>query len=612
MDLNLLLKNGLCCQKRTGNGKKFTVYYDNKIIKGPYTQEATNKILDRFKILQSWNTQHLIHPSNVHKSIDGSNNFIEYPNMGLPPITECLHEINKESFSEYSYNVLQRTGLFKLSDQLLLKKNQDVIAKYATSVTSTLLRLIFLGVGDSGFFNVLVSEDKQRIYVIDIDDNRDDIRDSPFFYCSKDPSSKYSELWKNVVDVNAILDDLEKNIQPKNERYNNVINMFKKYYLISMSSSMLPMFNIIPMLQPAESTIQPFFNIISESSSSSQQQIVISNQGSMQFKGIFSSITFSNYPVDEIKSGLQKYVRGDIVEKALICGFEMYRFKEFGTTAQVIVSNVYNRIGVIAPEDIGPANINLALNVINYVLKDETRDPYIFSTIIKSLCVSKKTRLLSHFWRAYVVDEGIKVAKGKGIQVDSEVQFSQYTFQWLDGDPKELVPIGEIFYQRLNEGNSNAFHWLGKFMDIAEGKKMAKRKGNRKTKAIEIIWIMLKLKLSNIVYDILSTAYSTFSEKRPFIMLAVYIALFNINTNDVVIQPFTPDSNKEEVNKILEGKYTFKLDDYVIDMHTKAGREKGMNRTNFVKEGAVIANSDPQFETDYYKTLRDVYNSTEK
>jgi hypothetical protein len=103
-------------------------------------------------------------------------------------------------------------------------------------------------------------------------------------------------------------------------------------------------------------------------------------------------------------------------------------------------------------------------------------------------------------------------------------------------------------------------------------------------------------------------------------MLAVYIALFESSitikleefsgkSSDSFVQINSSKESKEQINNLLTGNYNFQLDDYVVDMHTKAGREKGMNRKDFVSQGAVVSNRDSRFDNEYYKALEDIYNN---
>ena len=70
-------------------------------------------------------------------------------------------------------------------------------------------------------------------------------------------------------------------------------------------------------------------------------------------------ITWNGYPADVVKSGLQKYIRRSVLEKALYCAAELDLFKEAENTkeAEGIRTNFLHRLMIIFMEDVE----NLAL-----------------------------------------------------------------------------------------------------------------------------------------------------------------------------------------------------------------------------------------------------------
>jgi hypothetical protein len=70
-------------------------------------------------------------------------------------------------------------------------------------------------------------------------------------------------------------------------------------------------------------------------------------------------ITWNGYPADVVKSGLQKYIRRSVLEKALYCAAEMDLFKEAENAkeAEGIRTNFLHRLMIIFMEDVE----NLAL-----------------------------------------------------------------------------------------------------------------------------------------------------------------------------------------------------------------------------------------------------------
>src|SRR6516162_10560953 len=90
------------------------------------------------------------------------------------------------------------------------------------------------------------------------------------------------------------------------------------------------------------------------------EQVIGGVKGKMQYGGYMGeNTTFSGYAIDVVKSAMQKYIRRNMVEKALISMIELYRMPEVDGDAKSIQSNMFNRLAVIAAEDIGPSNVKL-------------------------------------------------------------------------------------------------------------------------------------------------------------------------------------------------------------------------------------------------------------
>lgn len=216
----LLLREGIACQKRTGRHKKFTFYYQDKIYKGPYTYQQLEKLDQRYHTLRDWNTQHLVYSIDYIEGCSSSEEYwIIFPNVGIGEVRSKdrfsvgIGETNsnaglsytqhQESFSNHSYKVLNRTGLIKLSDALDRGYNAY---QHRTSLTISLIKLLLLGVGDRGFYNYLYDTDSGEVYLVDIDESSSTLRDSPWFYLSKDPSKKYRTKWNQALDKQIVIE----------------------------------------------------------------------------------------------------------------------------------------------------------------------------------------------------------------------------------------------------------------------------------------------------------------------------------------------------------------------------------------------------------------------
>ena len=341
----------------------------------------------------------------------------------------------------------------------------------------------------------------------------------------------------------------------------------------------------------------------------------------MVWTGLFNGTkTFHGYDLDIGKSAVQKGIRRGMIEFSLQSGFELWRLAEVGGRAGQ--TNLYNRLAVIATEDIGPANLNLVVYVVNYVLTDvksgTDRSAGKLATVIQQLAMSKKTRIMSHIWSAYTNQNGRIKAIQAGLQLDSEeldlrlISDSSLNHFFREGDPVEIIPLAKMFYFRLRDKNFNAVWWVYQYLQILKkNKKMKVKARRRRTKPMIIIWEMMRDFLGSNVVDVLSRAYFTFSEGRPFLMTAITTILYSKNKREVISidQTINQGINVWRIHpyliKLQTSDYDFVVPEYVIDMHTKEGRRRGKNRQNFVSEGALINNPDPLY---YDQRLEKIYD----
>jgi hypothetical protein len=532
-----LFDSSIACQKRTGKGKMWTFYTpQGTIIKGSY--KTVDKIRQRYKTLVDWNTP-LISPPLEY--IDGT--WVVYPNLGNPPFEDCTYSLHQESFSGYSYRVLDRTTLVKLSD--VLNDDRTLLLELdTTAIVIAMIMLLCLGVGDRGFYNVLYNKTTKEVHVIDIDEDNHSLRETDFWYLSRNPSSKYARQFSSPVDWTRVRDSVKGIASPQ------------------IMSKVVQNIAEEPRVTPGVS------------------QIV--TPGVAQYKGIFSSITRSGYKTDLIKSALQKWIRRGEQEKAVMAGFELY---DLGLIGKPIMSNLWNRLAVIAAEDIGPADPALSLGVIDTVLRGETKPNYL-GAIIQLMAQSPKTRVMSHLWRSYTVG-GLNDEMTRAPSI-----------HWKDNDPLEIREVANMFAYRLCQKDYRCFYWLGRYLEISRGMKVGPR--NRRTKPEAIIWELLDCPL-------LAKAYFTFRENRPFLSLGVMLAIHGSEPPDH-IDPYAR-LWEDYVKPFLSGHYTIVVDDYCVDKHTKEGRSKGRGREDFVSEGAKICNECPKFVGGVYDLYKSLYEA---
>jgi len=329
--------------------------------------------------------------------------------------------------------------------------------------------------------------------------------------------------------------------------------------------------------------------------------------------------------MDVIKSGLQKYIRRAIVDKATYCAFEMFRLGEVGGTAAV--TNLYNRIRIIAAEDIGVGDFSVAIAVIDMVNSDN-RDPAILLSMVRMLSITQKTRLGSHLYNTYRRPEARAYAESIGISIDEG--YSEFDEQFISQhcndsmfkciDNEDLKGCALMFYKRLLDRDYNAVTWWGYFEyytnldNVKLGMRNAYHDGTKwrkSSKPISILFDVLDKFIDKKAINIIKHAYFSMpdvrpSEKKPnprnenrcIMSMAIAAALFDVPYQRIEI---IPDNNTDA---LLSGNYTLTIDDYVIDKHTAEGARQGKSRQDFVNEGAAVY---PENMTFHIDKLYDVY-----
>ena len=581
---SFLAENCYAGQKRTGKSRQFVFLNGEEVWKGPYNQTKMDMIMMRSKIMKSWKTPLIVHPLRTEGE------WIIFPNVSAEyPIEK--YELNQESFSDYEYWVAERNVVDKMN--YVLEKNKWLYD--VPDIIEACVHMWILGVGDTGFFNILVDTKKKSVYVVDYEECAGNIREGEYFYFTKDPAKKFK--W-----------------------YDNV----SKYYG-EIAIRLERLFDISPkygekIMQAIE--LLRFYGGVNTDNISKMK----SNVGRMEWHGMFGgTVTYSGYKMDVVKSGLQKYIRRAKVDKATYCAFELFRLGEVGGDAAV--TNLYNRIRIIAAEDIGVGDFSLAIAVIDMVNRGN-KDANILLSIVKMLSIAQKTRLGSHMYNTFRKPEAREYAESLGITIDegyseSDEEFiSQYRDDAIFKDivNEDLKACALMFYKRLLDRVYSAVTWWGYFEYYAnlDNVKLKMRnayhdgtKWRKSSKPISILFDILELFIDKTAMNTIKYAYFSMpdvkpTEKKPkprnenrcIMSMAIAAVLFDVPYKKISI---IPDNN---VCHLLNGDYTLKIDDYVIDKHTAEGSRRGKDRQDFVNEGAVVYPENMKFRDE---KLYDVY-----
>lgn len=560
-DFENAIKTMIFGQKRTSKNKQFVAIGDDYVWKGPYSREKTIELIARYNILYQWNLPLVLLPAKeVHPSENGY--FFRFVNLAKDYPMEF--EEHQESFSSYRYKILKRNGLLKISDLLKVKGN-EWIYNFIPQITISLSCFSLLNIGDLHTCNILADIHKKTVWIIDFDQNRGNDVSGDFFFLSKPPAKAIAEKWREIIIEKK--DEIIREIEKINTKTTKVVDMIKKI----------------------------------GSEQKKEQVRKEPSLGKMSYGGPFRSVTYSGITVDVAKSGLQKHIRRGEVDDALKFAYELYRFNELG--AKAIVTNLYNRLAIIAVEDIGPANVPLVLKVL------EMKEP--LYDLVVEMCNSAKTRILSHLARAYSIHMR-KTSKKHGLTVDKQSRDGDDTdsmeFWFPDECEDEMRYIANVFLERLKQKDRNAYTWAQYFCENYE--KILIKPRNRRRKAAVVLWRMMEKHLPNdkIVEKLfaeLERYYFTLSENNPFLRMAIFLILHDDRPGAEHFIPgkytgYKPEITEEE---LLHGEYELVVKDYVLDKHTAQGRRGGADREKFVTEGALVHNEDPRFDEPVLKKI---------
>lgn len=364
----------------------------------------------------------------------------------------------------------------------------------------------------------------------------------------------------------------------------------------------------------------------------------LNNMGKMAWHGLFgNTTTYSGLRLDVVKSAMQKYVRRGITDRAVLAGLELYRMREVlllsannpSRMIKAITSNLYNRIAIIACEDVGLCNINVVLECVKCCQQNKKCDPVVtnddsplyVATMLQLLANSSKSRIASWVWKAYYDPDGQKIAHELGVDLDlknidqNPVTRAAVTFDRSDpSDVKKAITDIEMCLDNAElKHRLKAFVCLERYMEITKDmtlKKRQKRPGIKGTKGttgmpVILVWHVLYDRIPHDAYNTLVDAYFDIEEDRPFLSLAMLLAVYRIDTG---VFDMSAEINKcrsdPKLVALVHGNVPLLIEDYVIDKHTAEGRAKGASSATFVQQGAVVI---PQDKTYYDPVLEKVY-----
>lgn len=635
-------------QKRTGRGREFVFMAKPEVIKGPYKKDKFNTIIRRARQLWSWDSPRVTFPMMTIESPQGY--FIIYEDLALNNDLPYETIVNKESFTSYQYDVVVNNPVQPLNhayDPKLITKE----------LLLSLCHCAVLGVGDMHLRNILVSsfyrgrELVSEAYVTDYDEQvGTDLmdREDTNFYFTLNPAKKWD--WENFANVHlswcatqltSLLSD-EQNKQYY-DRINHVIALCHKYATSTSTSTSTKSPNSTKSKSSKASSTKSCLDMTRNEAIADDRnddrnddiKCVVEELGDAIYIGPMSRNNRSagGFSPDVLKSGLQKYIRRNMYEKAALCMKEMLTFRGVGNN---LVSNVLNRLVVIAAEDIGIANVPLVLYVIIRVneLKmiltarewnaQELNEVY---WMIKQLSESSKTRVMSHISYVYVNPLSKAERKKHRIVIDSEtknIPEDRDIPGVLSIDDPDMLRTLFVIDNKFENMDFSAFTWIERFIQKFDNDKIKLRlkfsvgtvtrqtktkntilsgidittATSRTSKPHILIWKAMAKYVPEWVVSTIYSGFSDMSEKRPFASLAICCVLYRDYIEFV--------DYEEKITTVDVPTYQLVIDDYVVDKHTAQGRANGKTGVDFVMDGAYVTPQDPVL---YEPLLHKIYQS---
>ena len=300
-------------------------------------------------------------------------------------------------------------------------------------------------------------------------------------------------------------------------------------------------------------------------------------------------ITWNGFPNDKMKSGLQKYIRRGLVEKALFCAAELDLFKEAldRSKGEGIRTNFIHRLMVITLEDVGNIELITYIQEKLTILFDQRKkreaersfplEETAITEIVSALCNSPKSRICSH----------IRAVYNPNYTTVREL-YPQLSHLWVGLTISEPEILSELCLQFKRELDNKSIKAVWYAFRISLSSEKLTEPVFRSKEPVGFIWKQLMEK--NSVFPCVSILFSWYKEhlkglKEGFLcwLIPLLHVLDVIHPLPVVI----PNSMYSwDAHRTMS--VHFKPDDYIVDIHTSSGKHTKNGHVVFALEGAKV------------------------
>lgn len=342
--------------------------------------------------------------------------------------------------------------------------------------------------------------------------------------------------------------------------------------------------------------------------------------------------SYNGYPLDVLKSAMQKYIRRSRFVKAIYAAFELDMFALI--EAEGIRSNLIHRLMIIFMEDVAnpgmwPWMDKQIFELLS--LREKRKGTTVFSEkfcdyrqkeseIIARIVYALSTSLHSRensfyrfvFW-TYLADldrgnkKKVKAKFPWFSEVERKVNIQSnrtISIPGLSSDEQAVVDNFVTLLEKRNDGAVYFAHLIYRFPKLSS-------KFYNSTKPSFLIFYLINkvveklykgddLKRMKEFVDIGVRWFKELSPIKEEFLCWQYLLLIIINNRPIL--PYVEDPKAKELSKLYRRNVNQKVvefDEWVYDMHTKIGKKSGKSFLYFATESSKVHNEDPSVNTAY-------------
>ena len=321
--------------------------------------------------------------------------------------------------------------------------------------------------------------------------------------------------------------------------------------------------------------------------------------------------SYYGYKIDVLKSALQKYLRRKELDKMIWVMVELYMFKFADEKGNAVLSNMLNRVKIFLDEEMCFDDWERYLKVMKLIEvfdKNDRKELNILIEICKILVDCNMLRLNSDVKCYYK----ICVDKYNYSICDSIVNSKRITKYLKKEDNEKSIDLFGRFVDLFEKGEEDCCYYAVKLMVEEEENNMKGGTRFRRKGCSYMVWEYLIDKcysknndnLMMVIHYKLKEYYKKRGERVLFMIASIYMLLkYDELDWDKKIDFNKYKVTEEEVKKIVGDREKLVIDSYCIDMHCSQGRKRGMNKKNFVLEGALVVDEYKKYSRGEWRKL---------